>query len=56
MSASRTANEAEVNTHVRLAYGEDANTIVDLMELNEGRQEKFSVFWSECKSYLENVT
>ena len=57
MSASRTANEAEVDTRVRLALdGEDANIIVDLRELNEGRQEKFSVFWSECKSYLENVT
>ena len=57
MSASRTTNEAEVDTRVRLALdGEDANIIVDLRELNEGRQEKFSVFWSECKSYLENVT
>ena len=27
-----------------------------LRELNEGRQEKFSVFWCECKSYPENVT
>ena len=57
MSASRTANEAEIDTRVRLALdGEDANIIVDLREMNEGRQEKFSVFWSECKAYLENVT
>ena len=45
MSASRTADEAEVDTRVRLALdGEDANIIVDLREINEGRQEKFSVF------------
>ena len=48
MSTSCTANEAEVDTHVRLALdGEDANIIVDLRELNKGRQ---------GKSYLENVT
>ena len=56
-SASRTADEAEIDMRVHLAMdGEDIGIMVDLQEMNEGRPEKFSAFWEECKSYLYNVT
>ena len=56
-SASRTANEAEVDARIRLVLDcEDPSIVCDLREFNKGRPEKYSVFWEECQKYLENVT
>ncbi len=35
---------------------EDVDIVVDLRELNEGRKEKYDVFWSKCKEYLQECT
>lgn len=32
---------------------EDEGIICDLREMNEGRPEKYSVFWSHCQKYIE---
>ena len=56
-SASRTADEAEVDACVRLLLdSKDSSIVWDLRELNKGQPEKYSFFWDECKRYLEKVT
>lgn len=55
-SASRTTDEAAVDTRIRLVFDcEDPSIISDLRELNEGRPERYTEFWKECEKYLENV-
>ena len=55
-SASRTSDEAKVDERVRLVLdSEDSSIVVDLRELNKGQPEKYSLFWDECKRYLEHV-
>ena len=55
-SASRTTDEAAVDTRIRLVLdSEDPSIISDLRELNEGRPERYTEFWKECDQYLESV-
>lgn len=55
VSASRTADKAEVDARVRLLLDcEDPSIMWDLRELNKGQPKKYTFFWDECKRYLEN--
>ena len=54
-SSSHDAAEALVDERVRLALDtEDSEVIHDLRHYNEGRPEKYQVFWEECRKYLNS--
>ena len=56
-SCSRTAEEEEVDQRVQeLLSLEDVDIVVDLRELNEGREAKYELFWTKCSEYISECT
>ena len=54
-SSSHDAAEAVGDERLRLALDtEDPEIIYDLRHYNQGRPEKYQVFWEECKKYLNS--
>lgn len=52
-SCSRTADEEEFDRRVQeLLSFEDVDIVIDLRELNEGREAKYEIFWTKCTEYI----
>ena len=55
-SAPTNHNETEIDERMRIILEiEDADIVVDLRHSNSGRKTRYSVFWSECKKFLDEV-
>lgn len=54
-SASSNIQQEQVDERVRLALDcEDEDIVWDLREKNEGRPEKYTVFWDHCQKYIDS--
>ena len=57
VSGSRTYDEGQVDRRLREAIdSKDFDIIIDMRELNEGRQAKFDVFWEKCREFISEST
>lgn len=56
-SASSNLNEATVDEWIqRILQLQDPDILPDLRHFNEGRPEKYQVFWEHCKKYIEDCS
>ena len=56
-SASSNTHEEEIDRRLQEAIlMEDPDILVDLREVNSNRSDKYSVFWKQCESFLQECT
>ncbi len=56
-SASRTTEESEIDKRVEEALEmEDPEIFLDLRHTNENKEDRYGVFWTQCKVYLDECT
>jgi hypothetical protein len=56
-SSSRTTAEAEIDAHITEAIlAEDAEIILDLLEINTNDSDRFTTFWDKCNEFLQTCT
>ena len=56
-SASSNLNEATVDERIqRILQLQDSDILPNLRYFNEGRPEKYQVFWEHCKKFIEECS
>ena len=56
-SCFHTSQEQEVDQRVQEALRlEDVDIVVDLREMNEGREAKYELFWIKCSEFISECT
>ena len=56
MSSSENVHQERIDERIQFIFdSENPKIIDDLRHLNRGHSDKYEIFWTECKKYLEDV-